>query len=81
MANDRGWEEVWHAKVEEIQKNKQLVGEKENLQVSTRGKSKMKVKSQLMHQQKLFKEIRNAQAALDLAIPRAPLMRVIRDIA
>ena len=41
----------------------------------------MKVKSQLMRQQKLFREIRNAQATLDLSIPRAPLMRVIKDIA
>ena len=41
----------------------------------------MKAKSQLMHQQKFYREIKNAQATLNLAIPRAPLMGVIRDIA
>ena len=67
--------------MEEFEKNKQSAGEKEKLSVSTGGKSKMKVKSQLMQQHNLFGEIRNAQATLDLAIPRAPLMGVIRDIA
>ena len=69
------------AKLEEIEKKKQLTSKKEKLQDSTGGKSKMKARFQLMWQQKLFMEIRNAQAALDLAIPRAPLMKVIRDIA
>ena len=43
---------IARAKLEKIQKNKQSIGEKENLQVSTRDKSKMKAKSQLMRQQK-----------------------------
>ena len=38
------------AKLKEIQKNKQSIREKENLQVSIGVKSKMKAKSQLMHQ-------------------------------
>ena len=70
-----------HLKLEEVKRNMQSAGEKEILSVSKGGKSKMKVKSQLLRQQKLFREIRNAQTVVDLAIPRAPLMRVVRDIA
>ena len=65
---------------EEIKRSKQSSGEKEVLAVSKGGKSKMKARSQLLCQQKLFKEIRHAQATVDLAIPRAPLMRVVREI-
>ena len=41
----------------------------------------MKLRSHFMRQHKLFKEISDAQIALDLAIPRDPLIRIIRDIA
>ena len=37
----------------------------------------MKAKSHLLRQQKLFKELRNARVAV--AIPRAPLMRVVTN--
>ena len=51
---------------EEVKRTKQSSGEKVVLPVSKGGKSKMKAKSHLLRQQKLFKELRNAQVAVDL---------------